>query len=386
MNKQPYSPGLEGIISNTTKLSFLDVDQEQILIRGYDLIELAKHLHYTDVAFLIINGEMPNLDQSTRFQSVLKDQYGFPEDLYQIFRLMPKTTSVMDAMRSAISLLAGYENPDSLTDNSHKANLRKGIKLLATLPSVAANAYRSVNGLPLVKPDPNLGYSENFLYMIRDEIPDDVSLESFDRILTCYSEHELANSTFTARVIGSTLSDMYGAMTGAIASLKGPLHGGANEAAINMLLEILSQGGVTKTETHLMDKLANKERIMGFGHRVYMKKYDPRAYFLKDYLPLLATRKPEGKDLYDIYLKVEEVMLRERGLYPNADYPIALLFYLLDIPVVLDTPIFFSARVAGLVAHVMEQHEDNRLFRPRVQYEGPRGLVPLSLDYNTNRF
>ena len=376
MNISSYSPGLEGVISNVTRVSYLDVDQEQILIRGYDLIELARKLRYPDVAYMVIHGEMPDEDSAGAFCASLKSQYELPEEVYRLFELMPKTTSVMDALRSGVSFLAGYEEPDLLTDTSHEANLQKGIRLLARMPAIAVNAYRALNGLPFVRPDPQLGFAENFLYMIRGERPDADSLDGFDRILTCYSEHEMANSTFTARVIGSTLSDIYGAMTGAIASLKGPLHGGANEAAINMLLDILEHGGAPRADEYLMEKLGQRARIMGFGHRVYMRKYDPRAYFLRDYLPALAERKPEGRELYAIYQIVEQVMLRERGLYPNADYSIALLFYLLDVPIPLDTPIFFCARVAGLVAHVMEQHEDNRLFRPRVQYEGARGLQP----------
>ena len=270
--------------------------------------------------------------------------------------------------------MAGYEEPNLLMDTSREANLAKGVRLLARAPAIAVNAHRILNDMPVVRPDPSMGFAENFLYMIRGERPDAESLEGFDRILTCYVEHEMANSTFAARVIGSTLADVYGALTGAVASLKGPLHGGANEAAISMLLDIYHNGGEAAAEEYVMDKLQQRARIMGFGHRVYMRRYDPRALFLRDYIEALADRRPEGRELHAIYRTVEEVMLRERGLYPNADYPIALLFYLLDIPVPLDTPIFQCARIAGLVAHVIEQQEENRLFRPRVQYEGPRGL------------
>jgi citrate synthase len=186
----------------------------------------------------------------------------------------------------------------------------------------------------------------------------------------------MPNSTFAARVIASTLSDIYGAATGAVASLKGHLHGGANEAVIDFILDIQGKGGPSHAKAYTMDKLAQRARIMGFGHRVYMKKYDPRALFLRDYIPQLAGRKPEGNDLGSIYRTVEEVMFREKGLYPNTDYPIGLLYYLLDIPIPLYTPIFLCSRGAGLVAHVIEQHEDNRLFRPRVIYTGGRGLTP----------
>tara|TARA_Y100001960_G_C14761283_1_gene874263 strand:+ start:1070 stop:2224 length:1155 start_codon:yes stop_codon:yes gene_type:complete len=378
MAMNQYSPGLEGIISNITTLSYLDVDRKEILIRGYDLIQLADKLSYTDVAHLLVHGEIPNKDEANTFCNSLRNKSSLPDEVYQTFKLMPKGTMVMDALRSGISFLAGYEDADTLMDNSHEANLEKGVNLLAQVPAIAVNSYRALNGLDFVKPDPDLNYAENFLFMIRGEKPDKQSLDVFDKILTCYIEHEMAASTFTSRVIGSSLSDIYGAMVGAVASLKGPLHGGANEAAINMLLDILNNGGAANAENYLMQKLESRERIMGFGHRVYMREYDPRALFLRDYIPLLIGRRSDGPELHEIYKIVEAVMLRERGFYPNADYPIALLFYLLDVPIDLDTPIFFSSRVAGLIGHVMEQHEDNRLFRPRVQYDGPRGLQPPS--------
>ncbi len=374
MTTPQYSPGLEGVISNLTRLSYLDVDLEVILIRGYDLIDLARNLKYVDVAHLVMYGELPDEAAAQSLSDALKSQCELPEDAYRLLELLTRDTSVMDALRTGISFLAGYEEPDLLMDISREANLAKGVRLLARAPVVAVNAYRVLNGLPIVRPDPSLGYAENFLYMIRGERPDGESLEGFDRILTCYVEHEMANSTFAARVIGSTLADVYGALTGAVASLKGPLHGGANEAAISMLLDIHRNGGEAAAEEYVLEQLRQRARIMGFGHRVYMRRYDPRALFLRDYIESLADRRPEGRELHAIYRTVEEVMLRERGLYPNADYPIALLFYLLDVPVPLDTPIFQCARIAGLVAHVIEQQEDNRLFRPRVQYEGPRGL------------
>ena len=369
-----YSPGLEGVISNVTQLSYLDVDDEVILIRGYDLIDLARSLKYVDVAHLVMYGELPDESDAQALCDALMSQCELPEEAYRLLELLPRNTVVMDALRTGISFMAGYEEPDLLTDTSREANLAKGVRLLARAPAIAVNAHRILNDMPVVRPDPSMGFAENFLYMVRGERPDAESLEGFDRILTCYVEHEMANSTFAARVIGSTLADVYGALTGAVASLKGPLHGGANEAAISMLLDIYHNGGEAAAEEYVMDKLQQRARIMGFGHRVYMRRYDPRALFLRDYIEALADRRPEGRELHAIYRTVEGVMLRERGLYPNADYPIALLFYLLDIPVPLDTPIFQCARIAGLVAHVIEQQEENRLFRPRVQYEGPRGL------------
>ena len=371
-----YSPGLEGVIATETSVSYLDVDIEQILVRGYDLIELAQNLCYTDVAYLVIYGELPTPVQAKAFCDRLVAEAEVPDELYRLFELMPKSTVAMDALRTGLSFLAGYEDPDLLHDNSHEANLAKGIKLLAQTPTLVVNSYRALNDMPIVRPDPNLPYMENFLYMLRGERPDAESLDAFDRIHMCYIEHEMPNSTFAARVIASTLSDMYGAMVGAVASLKGPLHGGANEAAIEFLMDINGEGGPGHAEPYTMGKLERRERIMGFGHRVYMRKYDPRARFLMDYIPKLASRIPEGEALSSIYSTVENVMYREKGLYPNTDYPIGLLYYLLGIPIPLYTPIFLASRTAGNVAHVLEQHDDNRLFRPRVIYGGGRGLTP----------
>ena len=241
MTTPDYSPGLEGVIATETSVSYLDVDIEQILVRGYDLIELAQNLCYTDVAYLVIYGELPTPAQAKVFCDRLVAEAEVPDELYRLFELMPKSTVAMDALRTGLSFLAGYEDPELLHDNSHEANLEKGIKLLAQTPTLVVNSYRALNDMPIVRPDPDLPYMENFLYMLRGERPDAESLDAFDRIHMCYIEHEMPNSTFAARVIASTLSDMYGAMVGAVASLKGPLHGGANEAAIEFLMDITAQ-------------------------------------------------------------------------------------------------------------------------------------------------
>lgn len=376
MTSETFSPGLDGVIATDTKISLLDTDVEMIIVRGYDLIELAQNLNYTDVAYLVIYGRLPTEAQGREFCETLAEQAEIPDELYRLFELMPKSTVAMDALRTGISFLAGFEDPDLLNDNSHEANLKKGLKLLAQVPALAVNSYRALNDMPFVRPDQSLGYMENFMYMLRGEKPDAVSLDAFDRIHMCYIEHEMPNSTFAARVIASTLADMYGAMVGAVASLKGRLHGGANEAAIEFLLDILKEGGPPRAEAYVMEKLEARARIMGFGHRVYMKKYDPRAKFLMEYIPRLADRVPNGEELASIYNTVEQVMFREKALYPNTDFPIGLLYYELGIPIPLYTPIFLASRTAGNVAHVLEQHDDNRLFRPRVIYSGARDLHP----------
>lgn len=375
MTREGFSPGLDGVNATNSSVSYLDEVNEQIVVRGYDLIELARHLNYVDVAYLVINGELPDIRSATEFCSALRDDYELPDNLYNVLDLIPGGSNIMDALRTGISYMSFHVNQALLADTTRTANLAKGTQLLAQAPTIAANAYRAVNGLPFVKPNNELGFTKNFLYMIKGELPDDQAVEVFDRILVCYIEHEMPNSTFASRVIASTLSDIYGAVAGGVASLKGPLHGGANEAAIAMLLDIKLQGGTSKAESYVMEKLERREKIMGFGHRVYMKKHDPRALFLDEYIDGLALRVSDGEELTAIYRKVQHVMEREKGLFPNTDYPIALLFYLIGIPVSLYTPIFLCSRMAGLVAHVLEQHEENRLFRPRLLYDGATGLT-----------
>ncbi len=367
----PYKPGLEGVPAAETTISYLDVDNEKILIRGYDLIELARNCEYIDVAHLLLKGNLPSPEEKQTLETQLKEAAKVPASLYDLLRLLPRKMHVMDAQRTALSFMAGFEDPETLMDTSPEANLEKGIRILGALPIITAGAFRELSGKPTIDPHPSLPFTQNFYYLITGEEPDQTATTIFDKVMLCYIEHEMPNSTFTARVIASTLSDIYGAIVGAIASLKGPLHGGANEAVAYMLLDILKKGGEKVAASYIKEKLARKERIMGFGHRVYMRKYDPRAALLKEYIPEVIDRHPQGKELFKIYQTVEEVMKEEKGLFPNMDYPVGLLFYLLGIPIPLYTPIFLVARTAGLIAHVIEQHANNRLFRPRVIYKGP---------------
>lgn len=371
-----YKPGLDGVIACITKLSWLDTEKEQIVVRGYDLIELIQKTSYIKVAYLLLYNRFPSDAEAKDFEQKLMAQADIPEAMYEIFKLLPKTTMAMDALRTGISILGGYEDPQFLMDTSTQANEQKALKLLAKAPTIAVNSYRALTGQPFVRPDKSLGYAANFIYMIKGDKPTTVEIDTLDKILTTYIEHEMPNSTFAVRVVSSTLSDIYGSCASAVASLKGPLHGGANEAAMQMFLEVKKLGGPAVAEKYILDKLARKDKIMGFGHRVYMKKYDPRAYLMKDYIPQLVNQRPDGAELYEIYQIIEKTMAREKGLYPNADYPIALLYYLINVPIDLYTPIFLCSRLAGLVAHHIEQQANNRLFRPRVIYEGPRDLHP----------
>jgi len=370
--QQAFRPGLDGVIASATNISYLDVDHEQIVIRGYDLIELARTVRYVDVVGLLLDGKLPDKEEADKLEDDLRAAGELPEAVLQLLQLETNHYNAMDMLRTGISSLAGFE--EELDDRSREANRRKTIRLLAKIPSIIAGGYRIQSGQPLIMPDRNLSYSANFLYMLTGKVPNEHQERAFDQSLIVYSEHEMPNSTFVARVIASTQADLYGAVTGAVASLKGTLHGGANEAVMKMLLEAQT---IDKLEPLLLGKLANKERIMGFGHRVYMKKMDPRAMLMKEALHSLSEL--GGNDeLYRMCDLGERIMHREKGLYPNLDYYAAPVYYLLGIPIDLYTPIFLAARTAGLGAHVIEQHENNRLFRPRVHYMGPRGLTPKS--------
>ncbi|WP_312753607.1 citrate synthase [Rummeliibacillus suwonensis] len=364
-----YSPGLDGVIAAETKISVLDTVESQIIIRGYDLIDLSKKYTYLDIVNLLLLGQLPSKDEKVALENKLKANYAIPYEIIDIFKLLPKDTHPMDGLRTGISSLAGFD--PKIDDRSFHTNLERAYKLLGSMPNIVANSYRVLNNQEVVEPDASLSYSANFYYMITGKKPTKTEEEIFDQSLILYSEHEMPNSTFTARVIASTQSDLYGALTGAVASLKGNLHGGANEAVMHMLLEAKTVEGFEKL---LKSKLAKKEKIMGFGHRVYMKKMDPRALIMKQALRKLCDAK--GDDLlYRMGEAGEAIMKEEKGLYPNLDYYAAPVYYMLGLPIELYTPIFFSSRTAGLCAHVIEQHENNRLFRPRVIYTGERHNV-----------
>lgn len=365
-----FRPGLEGIIASETSISYLDVAAEQIVIRGYDLIELARCTTYVDVAGLLLDGTLPDAARRQSLEDAFRAEAELPEAIWPAVTYPAPHKEAMDLLRTGISALAAFDH--ELGDRSPEANRRKALRLLAKVPILVANGLRLQNGEKPILPLDHLSYSANFLYMLTGQVPGKAEQQSFDKSLVVYSEHEMPNSTFAARVIASTQSDLYGALTGAVASLKGTLHGGANEAVMYMLLEAKTPEGLERLMKH---KLADKERIMGFGHRVYMKKPDPRALLMKEALAELSDLRGNS-DLYEMCDLGERIMREEKGLFPNLDYYAAPVYYLLGIPIELYTPIFLASRTAGIAAHVIEQHANNRLFRPRVNYTGQRGLRP----------
>lgn len=359
-----FIPGLQDVIASETEISILDTDVKMIVIRGHDLIDLSQTKGYLDVVNLLLEGELPSEEEVTELDEGLRKHESIPKEIMEIISLLPKQAHPMDAQRTGISVLANFD--EQLDDRSVEMNKQRAYRLIAKVPTITANSYRILNNQPIIEPREDLSYSANFLYMITGEVPTKMEEEIFDKSLLLYSEHEMPNSTFTARVIASTNSDIYGALTGAVASLKGSLHGGANEAVMYMLNEA---GSVEAFENLMYSKLKNKEKIMGFGHRVYMDQMDPRAARMKESLKAFSER--DGDDtLLKMCEAGEKIMLKEKGLYPNLDYYAAPVYWKLKIPIPLYTPIFLSSRTAGVCAHVMEQHTNNRIFRPRVHYTG----------------
>lgn len=359
-----FVPGLEGLVVSETEISVLDTDIEKIIIRGHDLIELSRTNTYLDIVHLLLENELPHEDELIELGNTLIEHQSIPDNLQQVFSLLQKQTHPMDAQRTGISILANYDN--DIDDNSLEANKKRAYTLLAQLPNLTVNSYRTIKDLKPIPPRDDLSYSANFLYMITGKPPSELEEDIFDKSLLLYSEHEMPNSTFAARVIASTNSDLYGALTGAVASLKGNLHGGANEAVMYMLNDT---GTVESFKQLIYEKLKNKEKIMGFGHRVYMKKMDPRAEIMKQSLKRLCDIDGDYT-LLEMCEAGEMIMKEELDLFPNLDYYAAPVYWKLNIPIQLYTPIFFCSRTAGLCAHIIEQHENNRIFRPRVNYIG----------------
>jgi len=357
-----YSPGLEGVIAGETAIS--TVDGGGLSYRGYSIEELARHGSFEEVAYLLLYGELPAAEQLDEFRKRLKASSIVPRPIIDMLRHMPAKTSPMDVMRSAASLL-GQWDPDA-ADNSHQANLRKSERLLAQLPVVMAARHRLKQGKEPVAAEGGRSLAENLLHMLFRAEPSPEHVKAMDVTLILYAEHEYNASTFTARVIASTLADMHSAVVGGIGALKGPLHGGANERVMDVLLDV---GKKENAETWVRAALARKDKIMGFGHRVY-KDGDPRAVYLKELCVGLAAQ--TGNENVEAVADVmQRIMWDEKKLPPNLDWPAARLYHYLGLPVELYTPLFVISRVSGWCAHIIEQHDNNRLIRPRARYTGP---------------
>ena len=373
MSSKSYSPGLEGVIAGETAIS--TVADQGLTYRGYPVGELIEKTSFDEVAYLLLYGDLPTESELKGFQSRVAMARRLPEPLHPLFAGLPKWTPPLDVVRTAVSIL-GHFDQDRL-DQSREANLRKAERLLGQIPVVIADFHRISQGLQPVMARQELSHSANFLYMLRGTEPTAEEVRWVDLSMILYAEHEFNASTFTARVIVSTQSSLHAGITGAIGALKGPLHGGANERVVEVLEAI---GTPDKAEPWVRDALAKKQRIMGFGHRIY-KSGDVRAGLLKPYVRAAAERRG------GIYLdreviadKVEEIMAREKSMHPNVDWPAGRLYSALDLAIPLYTPMFAMARVAGWSAHIMEQLENNRLIRPGAIYNGPapRAVRPIN--------
>jgi citrate synthase len=366
--------GLEGVVAAETRLCDLDGAHGRLAYGGYDIGDLARQATFEEVAHLLWFGELPTRSQLEHLQGDLIAARAVPNELLQAFALMPKATDPMRVLQAAVAIL-GMHDPDA-TDNSHAANVRKAVRLTSKVATAICAHHSIRSGQQPLAPTKDLGHAANFLYMLSGQKPSPITTKAFDASLTLYAEHELNASTFTTRVITSTQSDLHSAVAGGVGALKGPLHGGAGEAVMRTLMEI---GAPANVETFVDQALATKRRLMGFGHRVY-RAGDPRAAILRG-MAEEACRQSSGQfKWYEMAVGLHERIQRAKGLIPNVDFYSAPLFYSLGISVDLFTPVIAASRVAGWTANIIEQHDDNRLIRPRGEYRGPGRRTFIALD------
>ncbi len=361
--KPSYSPGLAGVVAGETAICWVDPNAG-LMYRGYDIHEMAKQANFEEVAYLLLNGELPNAQQLMDFGKQIAAERALPEPVLDMLRLLPKTMHPMDVLRTGVSMLGAFD-PD-LNDHSHEANVRKAIRLIARVSTLITDAWRISQGQEIIADDHNLTHAGNFLYKLTGKKAETWQIRMLDTIFILYADHEFNASTFAARVTASTLADMYAACTSACGTLKGPLHGGANEESMRMLDDIKTPD---RAEQWMMDALAKKAKIMGFGHRVY-KEGDSRVPIMREIARDYGKR--IGKENWvPICEKLEATMEREKGLCANVDLYAAPVFTMFGFDPALNTPVFAVSRVAGWCAHVIEQHDHNRLIRPRSLYVGP---------------
>jgi 2-methylcitrate synthase/citrate synthase II len=368
--QEVYSPGLEGVIAGETAISTVEGG---LRYRGYPVTELAEKAGFDEVAHLLLHGELPSAAQLADFRKRIAAARQLPESLQALLKALPRTAPPMDALRSAVSVLAHYD--PEIENNSHDANIRKAERLLGQVPVAIAYQFHFSKGQTPVPARADLAHAANFLYMLRGREPDPAEARALDVSLILYAEHEFNASTFAARVVCSTESDLHASIVAAIGALKGRLHGGANEKVMDLLR---AAGSPESAEQWIRGALARKERVMGFGHRVY-KTGDVRARILRVYARKAAeaTGNLKWEQTAEI---IEQVMEKEKNLLPNLDWPAGRLYHAIGLEVPLYTPIFVMSRVAGWSAHVIEQLDNNRLIRPRARYTGPavRVIKPLA--------
>jgi len=366
--------GLDGVVVARSRMCSIDGQKGVLIYGGYDIRELVEHSNYEEVTYLLLHGELPTRETYDAWSGRLhRARTNHSEETKKVVDMLAtQHATPMEMLRTAVSS-DSFDDPLKRS-NTEEANIAKAVGLLGRMPVMVARYYRIRAGLEPVEADRELSHAANFLYMMHGERPSEAAEKTFDAALILHADHEMNASTFTARVIASTLSDMHSAITGAIGALKGPLHGGANEQVMALLEEIAEREHVADA---IHAKLAAKERIMGFGHRVY-KTYDPRAVVLKEMARELATE--HDPKWFEISEAIEEIVVSEKSLYPNVDFYSAATYHYLGIPTDVFTAVFAMSRVAGWAAHVIEQHNDNRLIRPSSEYVGPppRPYTPIA--------
>lgn len=370
-----YSPGLEGVIGGITTISDIISETSTLVYRGYNVHDLASKGSFEETAYLLLYGKLPNRAELDAFKKTLAEEREVPEQVYTALKQLPADTHPMDIAKVGFAVVAPYDPDYAAPATDQAANLRKAVRILAKASTIVGNGHRIRQGLEPLKPKAEHTIAQNFLYLMSGNEPDPEVAHVLDSSLTLYAEHGYNASTFACRVTVATLSDIYSGIVTGIGTLRGPLHGGANEEAMKMIMEI---GSVENAEPWIRDALATKKKIMGFGHREY-KKRDPRAIYLTVIAKELAVKNnvPQYAQIADI---LENVMETEKGIYPNVDFPAAYAYFALGIPIDLYTPIFVIARVSGWSAHVLEQLSNNRLIRPACIYEGPASVEFVPVD------
>jgi len=366
--------GLLGIVVDETEVSKVMPEINSLTYRGYAAQDLCEYCRFEEVAYLILNKDLPNSIQLKHFEKEEKNNRELSKNLYEIIKHMPKKSHPMDVARTAVSVM-GLEDKET-SDSSPEANMRKALRIFAKTPTALAAFYRIRKGQKIIKPKKDLSFAENFFYMCFGKVPQKEIVKAFDVSLILYAEHSFNVSTFTARTITSSLSDIHGAITGAIASLKGPLHGGANEEVMHMMRKIKKPENALKW---INNALKNKEVVMGFGHRVY-KSGDSRVPTMREYFGKVAKIKKD-KTFEKIYDIVEKVMIKKKNIHPNVDYPTGPTYHLMGFDTDFFTPIFVISRITGWSAHIMEQHAANKLIRPLAKYNGSKHRKVLELNY-----
>ena len=355
--------GLRGVTAAESSMSKVNGEDGVLIYQGYDIHDLAENSTFEETVYLLWNGRLPKADELDALRAEFRENYAVPAEILVFMRHFPHDANPMDVLRTCVSTLAFYDKDGQKTDIENAKHA--AVKLTARFPTIVAAWERIRNGNEPVPPDTNLDIAENFLYMMRGEKPDPSEARMLDVCLILHADHGFNASTFTSRVVSGTLADMYGAVTGGIAALAGPLHGGANTAVMRALKQI---GSIENVEPWLDDMLANKRKVMGIGHAVY-KTEDPRATWLRRFSEKMGGVTGETK-WFEMSQKIETLMKEKKGLNPNVDFYSASTYYMMGIPLDLYTPIFGISRISGWTGHILEQYAENKLIRPRAEYVG----------------